>query len=161
MAIGFILGMCVMSAGAIAAVNLSDTHHWKLTAFCLGPLCWIYLVIGYPIVQTIRKVKLWYFRHNFIRCRFYIKDGHSEDTWYIHKDVVELFYHKGENHDERCITEEADCMSAKSIPYKWSKCISKHGWMYSADRHDQWEIKAALSTIRPYTDLYRKIEQGA
>lgn len=158
--IAFFAGMTLMSALAIAAMHFDSAGQDIPCFLCMGPVAWVFFLIGTPVTKIYKAVTLHYFKHNFIRCRFYLKEGYSEDTWYIHKDVVELFYHQGENHDERCITEETDCMNARSIPYHFERCINKNGWMFKPNASDHWMREAALSCIRPYTDLYWKIEHG-
>lgn len=163
--IAFIAGVCVMSISAIIAVSLSDTTHDYLTAFFVGPVMWVYLAIGIPTVKIYKAIRLYDFKKHYVRVSLFQLDKNgnkafSGETWYIHKDLVEWFYHEGENHDNAFIRVDGDCSSAKSYPYKFERTINKNGFRYFADARDRYHKNLALARIRPYTDLYKKIEYG-
>lgn len=160
--IAFLGGMALMSILSFIAVLLADTSHYYITALCTGPVMWLYLAIGVPIVRITNAVRLSNFKRNYVRVALYHADAERGkdvfvDTWYIHRAVIGQFYRKGENHDHAYIKIDGDCSNAKSIPSRFEKTIDKKGFKFLGDARDNYTRNLALDRIRPYTYLYNKI----
>lgn len=157
--VAFLLGVGVMSLFTIAAVTFAESGKDVPAIICMGPVFWVYLAIGYPATWAVKKVRLWWFRRNFVKAKVFHDEQFHGDMVYVHKNVVDLFYTKEDNHPAAYVVFEGDCSNAKSTPYKLESCISAKGLLYKGDRNS-WKADWIAGCVRPYSDLYFKISHG-
>lgn len=160
MLIGFIIGVCVMSL--IVTVSLFSGFIDKNEvggAFTCGPVAIVLLAGAWVIGKIYKTLALRYVRNHLAVYRLYLKTSGDKyflsDTYYINKDLDPLLYKKEDN-ASGYFEKFKDCTDAKSIPW-WNYIITKRGFVKRKGAH----IESVMSGIRPYTDLYRKIQYGA
>lgn len=140
MLIGFILGVCFMF-------------------LICGPVAIITLVACRAVGTVYKKLALHYVRTKLTAYDLYLKDPkgkyHLSQTYYI-ETVLEPLLYKEEDNATGYFKFRHACENAKSIPW-WSYVIGKNGFKDKKKAHSS----DVLNAIRPYTELYRKIEHGA
>lgn len=158
--IAFIAGVCLMSL--IVTISLFtgflDNNEVGGALTC-GPVAIVTLAVCWVVGKVYKSMALHYVRTKLAAYRLYIKGPgekyYLSDTFYIEKALDDLLYKKEDN-TNAYFEKFKDCTDAKSLPF-WGYVIGRNGFK----KKNSANIEVVLDAIRPYSDLYRKIEFSA